>query len=62
MNYLTIKQVAEITNHNPSTIYGWLKIGLPHVRMNGIRIKDRDLEEWLERYKEKMNKMEEGDG
>ena len=50
MTYLTIKQVAEITNHNPSTIYGWLKIGLPHVRMNGIRIKERDLDDWLDKY------------
>ena len=57
MNYLTIKQVAEITNHNPSTIYGWLKIGLPHVRMNGIRIKERDLETWLDSYK-RLNEKE----
>ena len=51
MTYLTVKEVAEITKHHPSTIYIWIWQGLPCIRKNGILIKQKDLDEWLDKYR-----------
>ncbi len=57
MNYLTVKQVKEKTGVCVSSIYGWLKRQddpLPHYlmgRVRGIRIREDELDEWLEQFK-----------
>jgi len=60
MNYLTVKQTAEMLQYHPNTIYRWLHQGLMFYRINRkrIRIAQKDLEEWVGRYKEKMNAKE----
>ncbi len=57
MQYLTVRQVKEKTGVCVVSIYGWIhreNDPLPYYLMGkvrGIRIKENELEEWLEQFK-----------
>lgn len=50
MRLLSVKQVAEIINIKPSTIYAWAELGkIPHVKLNGtLRFRLEDIQSWIE--------------
>lgn len=51
MNLLTPKQVAELLNCQPSTVYAWAGSGkIPAFKLNGcLRFDSKEVEEWVER-------------
>ena len=55
---LTIHQLSELIQIKPRTIYDWVHIGfIPHYRFpKGVRFREKDVFEWLERRKRKGRK------
>lgn len=55
MKILTCKQVAEILQAKPSTVYAWAEQGIiPSFKINGLLRFDQDeVMEWITRCKEK---------
>jgi excisionase family DNA binding protein len=50
---LTVKQVADLIQARPSTIYSWAEQGLiPHLKINGLlRFAESDITAWLETHR-----------
>jgi excisionase family DNA binding protein len=46
---LTIKQLSELIQYSPKTIYQWTHIGyIPHLKLKkGIRFKETEVDLWL---------------
>ena len=46
---LTVKEVAEILNCRPSTVYAWAKCGeIPCYKIGGLlRFDQKEIEEWI---------------
>lgn len=54
MKLLTVRQVADLINAKPSTIYAWAEQGIiPHCKLNGLlRFDESDLRGWIISKKE----------
>ena len=52
---LTAKQLAEVLQIKPSTIYKWVHYGyVPHIKLGtSIRFKEKKVEEWLKKRERK---------
>jgi excisionase family DNA binding protein len=58
--WLKINSAAEYCDRSPRTMRKWLKKGLKHSRVGGsILIKVDDLDEYLERFSETSDKVNE---
>lgn len=66
MKFYTVKEVAEILNLSPDTVYLKINAGeLPHYKLDDrargrIRISEKQLEEYLESRKNKAVKVKGG--
>jgi len=51
---LTIRQLSDLIQVSPKTIYQWTHIGfIPHYKFpKGLRFKVREIERWLEKRKQ----------
>jgi len=49
MKLLTVKQVADLINAKPSTIYAWAEQGIiPNFKLNGLlRFSEADIFAWI---------------
>ncbi|MFC1704577.1 helix-turn-helix domain-containing protein [Candidatus Omnitrophota bacterium] len=52
---LTIKQLSELLEVSPRTLYEWTHAGfIPHYKFpNGVRFKLSEIEKWLQRRRRK---------
>lgn len=52
-NILTVKQVADLIQAKPSTIYSWVEQGLiPHLKINGLlRFSESEIVEWIDSHR-----------
>jgi excisionase family DNA binding protein len=52
---LTIKQLSQLIEFSPKTIYQWTHAGfIPHYKFRkGLRFREADIEEWLKRRRKK---------
>jgi excisionase family DNA binding protein len=55
MKLLTVKQVADLINAKPSTIYAWAEQGIiPFFKLNGLlRFSEADIFDWVISKKQK---------
>ena len=48
--FLTPKQLAEVLNVRPGTVYAWLSrdLGIPYVKISGtVRFRERAVMDWI---------------
>ena len=52
---LTIRQLGELIQVSPKTIYQWTHIGfIPHYKLSkGVRFNEKEVEEWIKRKRVK---------
>lgn len=57
---LTVRQVADLLQISPSTVYSWAYSGrIPCYKLNGsIRFKEREIDDWIERNKREQLQTE----
>ncbi|CAG0955488.1 hypothetical protein METP3_00468 [Methanosarcinales archaeon] len=60
MQYLTVKQVSELLQLSPSTVYSWAESGkIPSYKINGsIRFSREEIEEWIQKQKQPTDHTE----
>jgi excisionase family DNA binding protein len=53
MKLFTVKEVSEILNVKPSTLYQWAELRqIPHIKINGaLRFDLEDISKWIESCK-----------
>lgn len=52
LELLTIKEVVEKLKVDRTTIYNWMKKGLPYLKIEGVlRFNEQELIDWVNRYK-----------
>jgi excisionase family DNA binding protein len=57
MKLLSIKEVSEILNVKPSTLYQWAELGqIPCIKINGaLRFDTEDIKRWVDSCKKKVD-------
>lgn len=57
MKLLTVKDVAQLLNIRPSTLYQWAELGqIPSIKLNGtLRFDLEDLTKWIESCKKQAD-------
>jgi len=57
MKLIGIKELSEVLNVKPSTLYQWAELGqIPCIKMNGaLRFDPKDIEQWVTSCKKEVS-------